>query len=354
MTVARADYDDEAGRPEPMATGSPIVTLHIDDGFPHPSAAMVLHRVLARSARLFLLNDMGNELIDTARRSGTIDALTSQMGPRPLWAQSALSSLAGTERRETEAGRIHQSRLALQCVRSNLRVFRLAFDPVWGVSARAELAWYEHRLGNAGNLLMVAERVLASDPSDTGAGRWGLLESVVDAHAQALMSDVAHERGGARRFQLTEQMMVLWDGPNFKAKTKRPAVEFLPSLLQRAWHDLRGAARSARKDPSDTNLEKLRIRLVDLRYGCETVALAEGGPARKVAKAARGLEGKLGDLRDASFTIDWLEDLAETRQDLIEPIAQMLATERALLAASRKGWKGELKVVERRWRKWQD
>ena len=82
-------------------------------------------------------------------------------------------------------------------------------------------------------------------------------------------------------------------------------------MLHRAWHDLRGAARTARKEPTDANLHKLRIRLKDLRYGCETVALVEGGPARKTARAAERLQSKLGDLHDACFSIDWFEELAD-------------------------------------------
>jgi CHAD domain-containing protein len=353
MTTARADYDDQPEPRRDTSFGNPIATLHIDDGFPHPSAAMVLHRVLGRAARQVVRNDLGNQLIDQDRQCGTIDALSTQMGPRPLWAQSASSALDGTERGGTEAERIHQSRMALQCIRSNLRTFRLAFDPTWGTSVRAELAWYEDRLGRARDLHMLSQRIEESRPGEERPEGWVRLGSVVDAHASALVSDVAQERGGARRFQLTEQMMVLWDGPDFRAKTQKPAVDLLPALLQRAWHDLRGAARAARKDPSDAAFHKLGTRLMDLRYGCETTALAEGGPSRKVAKAAKGLEEKLVDLRDARFSIDWLEDLAEVRQDLIEPITEMLVAERQAAMVARKGWRPELKEVERRWRKWQ-
>ena len=104
--------------------------------------------------------------------------------------------------------------------------------------------------------------------------------------------------------------MVLWDGPAFKAKAAKPADEVLPRMLHRAWHDVRGAARTARKNPSYDNLHMLRIRMKDLRYGCNTVALVEGGPARKTAKAAERLQVKLGDLHDAVYSIDWLQALA--------------------------------------------
>ena len=115
-----------------------------------------------------------------------------------------------------------------------------------------------------------------------------MLDSVVGVRMAAALADIATERGGARRFQLNEQMMVLWDGPEFKAKAARPADEILPVMLHRAWHDLRGVPRAARRDGTDTNLHKLRIRLKDLLDGSETVALIAGGPARKTARAGRG------------------------------------------------------------------
>ncbi len=123
-------------------------------------------------------------------------------------------------------------------------------------------------------------------------------------------------RSGLRHDRLAEQMMVLWEGPEFKPKAKRPAEDVLPAMLQRAWRDLSGTARTARKSPSDANLHAVRIRLKDMRYGCETVALVEGAPARKTARAAERLQSKLGDLHDAVYSLDWLETLADARADL--------------------------------------
>ena len=163
----------------------------------------------------------------------------------------------------------------------------------------------------------------------------------------------ATERSRPRRLRLTEQMMVLWDGPEFKAKAARPATEVLPLMLHRSWHDLRGVARKARKDPSDLHLHQLRIRLKDLRYGADTVALVAGGPARKTAKAAERLQGKLGDLHDAVFAIGWLEALADEQPDLADAAERLVGVQREVAAETRRGWKRELKEVERRWRRWQ-
>jgi hypothetical protein len=179
------------------------------------------------------------------------------------------------------------------------------------------------------------------------------LEAVLSARRAAIETSLAADRGSARRFQLTEQMMVLWDGPHFNEKAGLPAGEALPAMAQRAWHDLRGAARTARKQPTEVHLHALRVRLKDLRYGCETVALAEGGPARKTAKAAERLQSKLGDVHDARFAVEWLRALAKERPDLAEPVEALVAVEREAGAEARKGWKRELKEVERRWRSWQ-
>ncbi len=111
-------------------------------------------------------------------------------------------------------------------------------------------------------------------------------------------------------------------------------------MLQRAWHDVRGAARAARKEASEANLHKLRIRVKDLRYGCETVALVEGGPARKTAKAAERLQTKLGDLHDVCFSIAWLADLAEERRDLSDPVERLVAVQRDAVARDPQGLEG--------------
>lgn len=318
-----------------------------------PTAGMVLHRVLAMAARTFLLNDMGDELLDESRRYATVDALTLRMGTRPLWAQSAADALDGTQRRPTEVERIHQSRVALRRIRSNLRTFRLALDPAWGTALRAECAWYADLLGGVRDLHIIGELVTRHGPEAMDTEDVLQLEAVVAERTAAVLEEVRAERSKPRRFQLTQQMMLLWDGPEFKPKAQNPAAEVMPRMLRRAWHDLRGAARTARKNPTDANLHMLRIRLKDLRYGCETVALVEGGPAQKTAKAAARMTTKLGDLHDVDYSIDWLESLAGDRPDLARPVAALVEYQRDVRRQCRKGWRKDLKEVERRWRGWQ-
>ncbi len=318
-----------------------------------PTARMVLHRVLAMAARTFLLNDMGDELLDESRRYATVDALSLRMSTRPLWAQSAAEALDGTQRRHTEVERIHQSRVALRRIRSNLRTFRLALDPKWGTAVRAECAWYADLLGGVRDLHIIHDVVTKNGPAVIGTTDVQRLEAIVAERLAAVLDEVRTERAKPRRFQLTEQMMVLWDGPEFKLEADLAATEVLPRMLRRTWNDLASAGRRARKHPVDANLHRLRIRLKDMRYGCETVALVAGGPTGKTAKACEHMTSRLGNLHDAEYSIDWLESLAGDRPELAGPISDLVAFQREVVAHCRKGWKRDLKEVERRWRKWQ-
>ncbi len=339
--------------PEEQSIGRWRHRRHIDDQFPDPSASMVLHRVLAMSARTFLLNDMDGEFEDRPRPPGAIDALSLSMGTRPLWAQSTAVALQGTGRRHDPIERVHQSRVAMRRIRANLRSFRLLLDPSWGTSLRAELGWYGNVLGRTRDLDLLAEVIGARGPEVLDPGEVARLLAVVDWRRGEVASSIATERTGLRRLQLTEQMMLLWDGPEFKASASEPATDILPAMLHRAWRDLRGVARQARKDPSDVHLHKLRIRLKDLRYGAETVALVEGAPARKTAKAAEQLQGKLGDLHDVVFSIAWLQALAAEQPDLADASERLCVLQRDAASDVRDGWRRELKDVERRWRAWQ-
>lgn len=344
------DHDDDAGHRVASAPGG-VGTVD-DEDIAEPTAGMVLHRVLALAARTFLLNDSDGPG-DGPPGDGSTESLSRALGTRPLWAQSADRSLRGSERRADPLEQVHQSRVAMRRVRSNLRTYRLLLDPGWGTALRAELAWYGNELGRSRDLDLLATVVADRGREVLGPDEVARLLAVVDWHRAQVGSVIDAERAGPRRAALTGQMMLLWDGPAFKPKAGRPAAAVMHPMLHRAWHDLRGVARKARKDPTDVHLHQLRIRLKDLRYGSETLALVEGRPARKTARAAERMQSKLGDLHDIVFSIGWLETLAAEQADLADAAQRLAAVQRAAAVEARKGWKRDLKDVERRWRRWQ-
>jgi|SRR5664280_510853 len=341
------------GGPEAAASGRRSGEPPVAHGFADPTAGMVLHRVLARSARTFLLNDPGDEPEDGGRRAGAVHALALAMGPRPLWGLTDLEALTGTSRREDRTERIHQARVSMRRIRSNLRTYRLLLDPAWGTALRAELSWYGNELGRSRDLEILAGVVSERGPEVLAPDEVARLLSLIDWKRDEVERVISVEQAGPRRFRLTGEMMTLWDGPEFKAKADRGATDVLPPMLHRAWHDLRGAGRRARRDPTDVHLHQLRIRLKDMRYGAETLASVEGGKARRTAKAAERLQSKLGDHHDTVFSIQWLDALAGEHSDLADAAARLAVVQRDVAADTRKGWRHDLKDVERRWRSWQ-
>ena len=98
---------------------------------------------------------------------------TPRCGPGAAVGPVGSHELDGTQRAQTETERIHQSRVAMRRIRSNLRTFRLVFDPGWGTSLRAELAWYGGRLGQSRDLHIIAGIIAEQGPraSSTPTGR---------------------------------------------------------------------------------------------------------------------------------------------------------------------------------------
>ncbi len=291
----------------------------LDALFPEPTAGMVLHRVLAMAARTFLLNEQATASRSRPARTGRPRASMRRSAPVPSGPSPPPDPSRGPSGGRPAVERIHQSRVAMRRIRSNLRTFRLLLDPGWGTSLRAELAWYGKQLGRTRDLDILAAVITAPGTRSSTADDVARLLAVVETQRRVTLEQMATLRNGPRRDRLTEQIMVLWDGPEFKPKAKRPAEEVLPPMLQRAWRDLRGTARTARKclrnqsprAPHPAQGHALRLR--DGRPG-------RGRPGPKTARAAEQLQSKLGDLHDAVYSLDWLEALAHARGDLASPI----------------------------------
>ena len=316
-----------------LGSSASAIALHgavaLEGVLDEPTAGAVLGHALAKSSEKFLAND-------AAAGRGDTGVPLSGGGP------------------DEETERVHDSRVALRRMRSNLRTFRLLVDPAWGTSLRAELAWYADRLGETRDLHVLRDRLAEAGESVVEDDELEAILSVIDNSIESASTGVDDVRGGERHARLTKEILRACQDPPFTDKAERPADLVMGPLLQRTWHDVRGAARVARKKPTDDHLHKLRIRLKGLRYGAETVAMVDGSPARKTARAAETLQVRLGDLHDVSVSRAWLATLADERPELTEPAGKLSAYEEAAAAGIRKGWRKELKEVERRWRRWQD
>ena len=295
-----------------------------DDGSRPPSAAAVLRRVLEDAASQFLDNDVP----ERAAASGT------------GWL------LPPTE------GQVHQSRVAMRRMRSNLRTFRNLFDPSWNTAFRADLAWWIGVLGAERDLQVLRHDLATRGPLVVDADALTPVLDRLDADVAAAAASAASARDSERHGRLVTEVEAVTTHLPFTPAAAGPAAAVLPRLLQRSWHDLRGAGRTARADPTDANLHKLRIRSKALRYGAETVARVDGASARKLARAAEALQTRLGEHHDSVVSLAWLASLARTEPDLGAVTVRLSVVQQAAGAVAKRGWRRDLKEIERRWRAW--
>ncbi len=208
-------------------------------------------------------------------------------------------------------------------IRSNLRTFRLALDPSWGTALRAELAWYGRCLGGSRDLHIIRDLVASKGPGVIDPYDVLRIQAVVSTRLDDAMAAIAAHRNGARRFQLTEQMMILWEGPELQARggaagrrgPARPCSTGRGASLRGAGAAVpQGGQRGQPPHPAHP-AEGPALRLRDGRPHRRRTRPAS------TARAAERLQIKLGDHLDAGYSIAWFEDLARQQPELAEPLA---------------------------------
>ena len=204
------------------------------------------------SARTFLLNDLGDELPDGTGRGRDGDALAWPRA-RARCGRSRPRCSEGDRRRRDRAERIHQSRVAMRRIRSNLRPSASSSTRPGGPRCGPSSPGTATRSALPGPRR--AGRVVAEpDPRCSTAPRWpgcGGRDRLAAAGGRRVTGP---ERAGPRRTAADRADDGPVGGPPFKAKAARPAAEVLPAMLRRTWHDVRGAgARPARTRPTCTS-----------------------------------------------------------------------------------------------------
>ena len=332
------DHVDEGrtprSRPRPVGldTGA-------DDLFPDPTAGMVLHRVLAMAARTFLLNDLGDELGDGRRRTGTGRRhCTWPWGPVRCG-----PSRRSSPSRAPSGGPIPSSgstRAGWPCAGSAPTSAPSACcstrpgAPPCGPSSPGTATSSAAR-----DLDLLADRGRPSAvPRCSDAREVARLAAVVDWQRRAVEQYIGAERAGPRRFHLTEQMMILWEGPAFKAeggRTGRPRCcrPCSTGLARPAGGGPHGPQGPHRRPPPPA---------ADPAQG-PPLRLPRPSPWSKGARPARrpgrpsGCRASSGDLHDMVFSIGWLEALAAEQPDLADAAQRLAAVQRA---ARRRGPQG--------------
>lgn len=208
---------------------------------------------------------------------------------------------------------LHQARVSIRRLRSDLRTFSPLLDPAWSVPLREELRWLGGSLGEVRDLdvldltlagLATSSTAIVGSDVDRLRDRFGV-------ERRAARAQLLDDLDGDRAVRLRDALVDAADDPRTAPQADDPAVDTLPVLARGSWRRLERAVRRLDLDPDDASLHAIRIHAKRCRYAAEAVAPAVGRPARRYAKAMAALQECLGDLNDSVVISARLRDLAD-------------------------------------------
>jgi CHAD domain-containing protein len=246
---------------------------------------------------------------------------------------------------------IHDARVALRRIRSNLRTFRRLLDPGWSSAARGELAWYESVLGGVRDLDVTGARLLGASERLDDRKAVAAITALLATERAARLADLQAGRASPRYSATLAYLAEAATRPPLRERARLPARKALLPYLERPWRDLRAAAGAVRGADADAALHVVRIRAKQLRYAAELATPVLGPDATRLARAAAGLQRHLGVQRDAVLATSWLEHAAEEAPEAAFLCGQLAAEQEAFAEEQAASWGRREDEVRRAWRR---
>ncbi|GIU85516.1 MAG: CHAD domain-containing protein [Acidimicrobiia bacterium] len=207
---------------------------------------------------------------------------------------------------------VHQARVAVRRLRSDLRTFEAFLDPAWTAPLRSELRWLAGELGPVRDAEVLHAR-LCDHAKLLPEGHREEAEAVVHrlvSERDAARAHLVGAMGSARYARLVAGLDDAARRPRFTARAADPARRALPSVVRRPWRRLRDDVAALGPAPTDEALHEVRIRAKRARYAAEAAAAALGARTRRFARALAALQDVLGEHQDAVVAGRWLASAA--------------------------------------------
>jgi CHAD domain-containing protein len=247
---------------------------------------------------------------------------------------------------------LHQMRVAIRRLRSDLRTFGPMLDSAWASALRDELRWIGDLLGPVRDLdvqiLRLGERApdLEADLAPMIAGLKDRRERARQSLLQALRSD-RYRSLLDRLVEAVHEPAVLAEGAGASSgQAVRP-------LLDAAWKRLKRQEETLSAGADDADYHQVRIRAKRLRYAAEAVAPAMGKESeatKQLASRAADLQDLLGSLQDARIAVEEIDRARAEHPDdarLAFAAGRLIEREAQLASAARKGHPGAWKRLRR-------
>ena len=211
---------------------------------------------------------------------------------------------------------VHDARVAVRRLRSDLRTFAPVLDGERARALRAELEWLADVLGPMREADVLHRRIRdrIDDTGDELAPAKMLVDELEVRRFEGrrrLLEALDSPRSGA----LLEALEGVTTDAPIVADGERPARR-AGLLMEKPWRALDRRARVLGPEASDESLHAVRIRAKRVRYGAEALEPVFGTRAKRVAAAARKLQDVLGEHQDAVVASAWLAEQALAVDDV--------------------------------------
>lgn len=241
--------------------------------------------------------------------------------------------------RGKDAEAVHQARVAVRRLRSDLRSFKRFLDTRWSEPLRQELAWLGTELGAMRDVDVLLERLRDDAGKLSADGEVAVvrvLDSVGDQRLEAMTRTKAALRS-ARYRQIRDKLQTAARSPRFTQAARQRACDALPGVVRRKWKRVRSEVRDLPAHPSAKRLHRVRILAKRLRYATEAASAVGGQHAHDLAKAAAALQDALGALNDAESACRSLRRLRR-KPELALGANALLAVESDAARQCRSSW----------------
>jgi CHAD domain-containing protein len=246
---------------------------------------------------------------------------------------------------------VHQARVAVRRLRSDLRTFERFVERDAGEHLVRELRWLGGELGRVRDADVLLERFgpeVADLPAADAEGGAALLGRLALERHAARARTIEAMDGDRYRGLLSGLAAAAAEAPVIEGARRVPASSALRQAVRGEWRDVRRAVRSLGRDPSDADLHRVRVLAKRCRYGGEAARPVLGRPAAQLAKQLARVQRVLGELQDAVVAEAWLRGAAAAGS-AAEAVAagQLVVSARAARARRRGEWRAAWDAVER-------
>lgn len=253
--------------------------------------------------------------------------------------------------RDPEA--VHQARVAIRRMRSDLRSFVAILDEGWAQEVREKLRWVSDTLSAARDADVLLSRLAHDGTALPEIDRRRVDEILAPTRQdrEAAYGHVGTMLRDPKYVEVVNTVVEAGKAPVFGDDAALPASETAGTIVGGVWKRLRKAVRRSSRPPSDRELHGIRIKAKRVRYAAEAFVPVAGRPMRALASRVAAVQTILGEQHDAVNACSALRREAESAQAF--PAGALMMVEHEAASAARASWLVCWRKAKRSWRRLQ-